>query len=230
MEDKIREAFHTVQMDHHTGQRILNAIGEKNRTQNRFSLRRFAVAACLIAFVAVLCNPTVVEALENTVEKIITLHKNNQDIKTLEYKTSDGKFHDTYEFDEDGNMISSKGGNNLMVQPAWLVYQGDRVFFEANGERIDITDRFSMEEPFTYIYTDANKIIHYICIGGVFDPDPEKNNVGYAEWFYDPAKAGSKGTIMGWIGGYADNYWNKETDDDWPWLMKGKEALGIPWR
>ena len=127
-------------------------------------------------------------------------------------------------------MISSKGGNNLMVQPAWLVYQGDRVFFEANGERIDITDRISIEEPFTYTFTDANKIIHYICIGGVFDPDPEKNNVGYAEWFYDPATAGPNGNIMGWIGGYADNYWNKETDDDWPWLIKGKETLGIPWR
>lgn len=232
MKDTIRSAFAEVTMPQTCEEQVRNALRQnKKRVITRPNyVRIVAAAACLMAFVLLLGTPTVAEALEKVFHSGLQKYITGNDVEiTVEYRSPDGKFTDktTYR----GSIeIAGQGGNNLSVIPEWYVEQDDRVYFAGNGEYIDVTDLISLDTPFTYTYTDQGGIIHYICIGGVYDPDPEIWNVGYAEWFYDPNYVHANGMQGNWIGGYCDNYWNKETDDDWPWLEKAKEEMGIPWK
>ena len=227
MTDPIRRAFDPVIMPAECENKILSAIHQKeNRTPIRHNYLRIATAAaCFVALILFFSSPTVVAALENILSDALQIERikapGQQEIR---YRSPDGKFTDSTIIKHDGTVIGY-GENNLNVQPSWYVEKDGGLYFSGNGETIDVTGLISMDTPFTYTYTDTNGIIHYICIGGVYDQDPEKCNVGYAEWYYDTAKE----SPYGWIGGYADNYWNKETDEDWPWLKKAKEDMGIPW-
>ena len=233
MKDRIHSAFDAVRMPRDCEENILAAMQEKkNRAKSRPNLVRIAAAAaCLMAVILLLSNPTVVNALENVFSAALnkTVVKKEERI-TIQYNSPDGKFHSEDVYDQDGGLIISRGGNDLTVIPEWYVEQNNRVYFAGNGQWIDVTDLISLDTPFTYTYTDQGGIIHYICIGGVYDPDPEKWNVGYAEWYYDPDYVHANGIEGNWIGGYCDNYWDKDTDEDWPWLKKAKEEMGIPWQ
>ena len=227
MTEPIRRTFDPVTMPSDCEEKILSAIRQKkNRSPLRPNYLRIATAAaCFVALIFFFSNPTVVEALENIFSDALRIERivapGQQEIR---YRSPDGKFTDSTIINSDGTIIGH--GRNNLIPPAWLSEKDGRLFFTGNGETIDVTDLISMETPFTYTYTDSGGIIHYICIGGVYDPDPEKSSVGYGEWYYDTAEE----SPYGWIGGYADNYWNKETDEDWPWLKKAKEELGIPWQ
>ena len=229
MNANIRSAFEEVTMPQACEEKILAAMAQKKRAKARPNFVRItAAAACLMAMVLLLTNPTVVQALENTIASALekfteTTEESNVIVR---YESPDGKFTDESVYDKDGNLIIGRGGNDLTKVPEWYVEQDDRVYFAGNGEWIDVTDLISLDTPFTYTYNQGG-IVHYIAIGGVYDPDPEKWNVGYAEWYYDPNGLDGQGD---WIGGYCDNYWDKETDDDWPWLAKAKEEMGIPWK
>lgn len=233
MKDTIRSEFDKISMPQDCGDRILTAMHENKKRANvqHCFVRVTAAAACLIAVTLLLSGPTVVEALEHAVTSVLEVftEKTDDGTVTVRYNSSDGKFQAWDEYDESGDQIISGGRNNLEITPEWYVEQGDRVYFAGNGEWIDVTDLISMDTPFTYVYTDQGGIIHYICIGGACGPNPELWNVGYAEWYYDPDHVDANGIVGHWIGGYADNYWDKETDDDWPWLQKAKADMGIPW-
>ena len=96
-------------------------------------------------------------------------------------------------------------------------YIDGRVYFIANGENIDITDKFSPEEPFTYIYTDGKLITHYIAIGDT----PE--NTG----FFEITQMSWDNSYRGQIGGVGAKYWYRGEDDTWqcPWLLKARELF-----
>ena len=239
MNEKIFTAFDDIHMSDACGDRILDAMQRsKRRTRgNPRLIRLTAAAACLMAAVLLLCNPTVVAALENTFASVLEKYVETrgespeEEITVIRYQSPEGKFYSEDVYRADGSLVIGRGGNDLTKLPEWYVEQDERVYFAGNGEWIDVTDLISMDNPFTYIYTDQGGIIHYIAIGGVYDPDPEKWNVGYAEWYYDPDFVDELHGIRGhWAGGYCDNYWNKDTDDDWPWLAKAKEDMGIPWK
>lgn len=233
MKERIYSAFAEITMPPDCEKQILEAVNHKKMPEShRRNFQRIAAAAaCLMAIILLLSSPTVVEALENAISFALERFTITAEdgTSTVRYESSDGKFHAWDEYDESGDQISSGGRNNLEITPEWYVEQGDRVYFAGNGEWIDVTDLISMDTPFTYVYTDRGGIIHYICIGGEYDPDPELWNVGYAEWYYDPNYVDVNGNVGNWIGGYADNYWDKETDDDWPWLKAAKQEMGIPW-
>lgn len=233
MKDTIRSAFVEFTMPQACEDQVLNALHKnKKRTVSRPNyLRIGTVAACLIAFVLLLGSPTVVEALENAITAALgKTVETNEETTVITYESPDGKFYDESMYDQHGNMIIGHGGNNLTVTPEWYTERDYRVYFTGNGEYIDVTDLIDLDTPFTYTYTDSGGIIHYICIGGVYDPDPDKSNVGYAEWYYDPDFVDSVHGIQGhWIGGYCDNYWDKDTGTDWLWLQKAKQEMGIPW-
>lgn len=234
MSEKMKAAFDNIHMSDTCQDKILTAM-HRNENQSKIKprlIRLTTAAACLIVALLLLCNPTVVAALESTIasalEKITQEQKDGTTL--VRYDSSDGKFYAEDVYREDGYLLYGQGRNNLLKTPAWYVEQDNRVYFAGNGEWIDVTDQISLEMPFTYVYTDQGGIIHYIAIGGVYDPDPELSNVGYAEWYYDPDYVDPVHGIRGhWVGGYCDNYWDKETDDDWPWLKKAKEDMGIPW-
>ena len=233
MSEKIYSAFNDLQMSDRCQQNILTAM-HQNKNHSKITprmIRITAAAACLIAVLLLLCNPTVVAALESTIasalEKITQEQKDGTTL--VRYDSSDGKFYAEDIYREDGYLLYGRGRNNLLKTPAWYVEQNNRVYFAGNNEWIDVTDLISIDTPFTYVYTDHGGIVHYVAIGGVYDPDPELCNVGYAEWYYDPDFVDTHGIRGHWVGGYCDNYWNKDTDDDWPWLAKAKEDMGIPW-
>ena len=231
MKDTIRSAFNEVTMPQACEDHILAAMAQRKSAKARPHFARItAAAACLMAMVLLLTNPTVVSALENALSSALEKFVAVKEDKTIvEYQSADGVFSSGTTYNADGSW-EGYGRFNCGLIPAWYKEQDDRVYFAGNGEWIDVTDLISMDTPFTYTYTDSNGIIHYICIGGIYDPDPEKSNVGYAEWYYDPNYTDPNGIQGHWAGGYCANYWDKDTDDDWPWLAKAKEEMGIPWK
>lgn len=97
-----------------------------------------------------------------------------------------------------------------------------RVYFTANGENLDITDQFSEEEPFTYIFTDSHLLTHYIAIGGT----PE--NPGYLEMIQMNWSVGFGASC----GGMGVNTWNNEADARYGWETRAKEIFepyGVYW-
>lgn len=231
MKDRIHTAFEEITMPAACEANVKKALSKgKGISPSKLNyLRIAAAAACLLALVLVVGNPTVVRALEEMFTSDLQKEVIEENTKiTVTYRSPDGKFTSSSTFD--GNIeLAGHGRNNLTVTPEWYVEQDDRVYFAGNGEFIDVTDLIDLDTPFTYIYTDQGGIIHYICIGGVYDTDPDKSNVGYAEWYYDPNYVDVHGIEGHWVGGYCDNYWDKDTDTDWPWLKKAKEEMGIPW-
>lgn len=98
-----------------------------------------------------------------------------------------------------------------------------RVYFIANGEKLDITGQFSQEEPFTYIFTDRHLLTHYIAIGGT----PE--NPGWVEQVY---QSWAMGLAAGAGGAGGFNTWNNETDARYGWETRAKEIFepyGVYW-
>ena len=233
MKERIYSAFAEITMPPDCEKQILEAVDQKKKQEShRRNFQRIAAAAaCLMAVILFLSRPTMVEALENAISSALERFTVTAEdgTSTVRYESSDGKFHVEDVYDQDGKLTIGSGGNNISIAPEWYVEQNGRVYFAGNGEFIDVTDMISIQTPFTYSFTDSNGIIHYICIGGECDPDPELWNVGYAEWYYDPNYVDANGNVGNWIGGYADNHWDKETDDDWPWLKAAKQEMGIPW-
>ena len=233
MSNKIYSAFDEIRMSNTCQDTILKAMQRNSPHSVRNHLIRVTTAAaCLMATLLILCNPTAVAALENTItatlKKIIQIQED--DTTLIRYDSTDGKFYAENVYREDGSLLWGHGRNNLLVAPEWYVEQDNRVYFAGNGEWIDVTDQISLEIPFTYVYTDHGGIIHYIAIGGVYHPDPELNNVGYAEWYFDPDYTDPTHGIQGhWVGGYCDNYWDKNTGTDWLWLQKAKQEMDFPW-
>ena len=233
MKDTIRSTFDKISMPQDCEVQILDAMrqNQKRAAVRPNYIRITAAAACLMAVLLLLSSPMVVQALEKAISSALERFTVTAEdgASTVRYESSDGKFHVEDVYDQDGKLTIGSGGNNISIAPEWYVEQNDRLYFAGNGEWIDVTDLISMDTPFTYVYTDQGGIIHYICIGGACGPNPELWNVGYAEWYYDPDHVDANGIVGHWIGGYADNHWNKETDDDWPWLQKAKADMGIPW-
>lgn len=115
-----------------------------------------------------------------------------------------------------GGMDSGAWYDGMNLHSPFTEYVDGRVYFVANGEYIDITDTFSEEEPFTYIFTDQYYIVHYIAIGGT----PE--SIGYLEMCHkewDPS-------LYGGLGGFSANHWSNETQEYYGWWYRAKEIFG----
>lgn len=90
-----------------------------------------------------------------------------------------------------------------------------RVYFVSNGESLDITEKFSEEEPFTYIYTDRMFMEHYIAIGGTAE-NPGWLEMMYTSWEEKPAS---------FVHGTGINTWNNAADERYGWETRAKEIF-----
>lgn len=131
----------------------------------------------------------------------------------------DGVLHIQEGTDPSGNPVS-RGELQLGELPDWLIVDGDRVYFAANGEYIDITDQISTEEPFTYEYTDPKQITSYMAVGRC-------GNNGLGWMVMRRAGSAEKGNLRWLSGGHGSGYWNNEKEEPYGWYMKAFEELGI---
>lgn len=121
-----------------------------------------------------------------------------------------------------GNELNSSRLYDTTMHTPWTQIEEGRVIFTLD-KTIDITDLFSEEEPFTYIYTDIFYITHYIAIGGTVE------HPGYVEltklcWETDMEE--------GNLGGFGVNTWNNETESRYEWVERAKEIFepyGVYW-
>lgn len=116
---------------------------------------------------------------------------------------------------EQGDYMESVLHTDSLTEP--VRFEDGRMLFIVNGEQIDITDKVSETEAFTYEYRDEEGITHCWIIG---KNGPKPTNYGYGEFLR---------SAEGWISGYTART-NLDPDSKGPaWLENGKAALDIPW-
>lgn len=150
-----------------------------------------------------------------------------EELLSEEMAAAKADFEDGLRYTE-GNITyiySGDGGSTLYdtsLHTPFTEWVDGRVFFTANGEYLDITEEFSEEEPFTYIFTDRHFLIHYIAIGGTAE------NPGHLEMVYTAWDSG----LTDFVSGGGINTWNKETEERYGWEQRAKEIFepyGVYW-
>lgn len=117
---------------------------------------------------------------------------------------------------EDGSASESYLHTDSLTEP--VRFEGERMIFIVNDEALDITDRVSETEAFTYQYVDEEGITHYWIVG---KNGPEPTHYGYGEFLWSEAE--------GWLGGYSART-DLDPDSKGPaWLENGKAEFKIPW-
>lgn len=222
-----QNTFDPIVMSPQCQQRIEGAMqSAAKRSTPGLHLRQVAITACLILVLVVVFNPFTVEAAGSAFQSLVDLLK--QPGAQVSYKSPDGMLNIDLHVKDDV-VISDSSPHYLTGAPHYLNEANGRLYFVANMEHIDITELISEEIPFTYIYMDSDGFTHYIAVGGSYSPDPDMNNVGYGEWISYVKNSEQTKYGKGWMGGYADHYWDPETGEDRKWLQVAKDEMGIPW-
>ena len=142
----------------------------------------------------------------------------------------------SYRFRDSGLRIT-EGENHVEAEvntgavPTWLQEVDGRLYFVGNGENIDITDQISMDEPFTYAYTDAKGIRRHIAVGRL-DDDPYvsiQQSVGWAVWYRDMNETEEGMRFTGWISGTSSGHWNNAADEEYGWHESARRLFDVPW-
>lgn len=228
MDQKLTDAFNALHMDERCANQVENAMRRRIETQTnaRPLWRRIAATAACLVLVAMFIAVPALAGTQNIYEKFLgeMISKSGiTEIEEIKYLGSNSAFVK----DKDGHTASFS-----VAGPAdWLTEQNGRLYFTANGEYIDITDKISYDEPFIYIYTDEEQIIHYIAVGGVYDPDPAKTDHGWCEYFQNAPGTEPFTTLLpdGWIGGGGQNEIDCDTETQYPWSVKALEVFDTPW-
>lgn len=228
MEQKLNQAFDALHMEECCMEKIEATMNTKS--ENRYSTRpawnRIATAAaCLVLIAACITVPAMAGSMDIFDEFLAGMISRGElsEVEQVE------NFRSNFAAIKDENGYA---GTLSLASPAdWLEESDGRLYFTANGEHIDITDKISYEEPFIYIYTDEEQIIHYIAVGGVYDPDPAKTDHGWCEYFQDTPGSESYDPNAGdgWIGGYGHNEIDCDTETNYPWSVKAMEEFDTPW-
>ena len=188
--------------------------------------RRFAAtAACLVLVAACIAVPAMAGSTDIFDEFLAGMISRGElsEIEQVE------NFRSNFAAIKDENGYA---GTLSLASPAdWLEESDGRLYFTANGEHIDITDKISYEEPFIYIYTDEEQIIHYIAVGGVYDPDPAKTDHGWCEYFQNAPGTEPFNPLAedGWIAGGGQNEIDCDAEKQYPWSVKALEEFDTPW-
>ena len=229
MEKKLTEAFEAIQMPKNCTDRIQRALEQKTTPGFRkIPVLRAAAALCVVILLLPTLHPGVAQAVADTAEKTLEWFRS-----TISRGHGVTVMEDDYIYYNDGHMelevhkgssVNPTHDSTLTPYPSWLKEQDGRVWFLANMENQDITELFSQEEPFVYIY-DKDGITHYIAIGGNYDPAEGLGSIGYSEWLRrtDPEGNGD------WLGGGGAGQYDPETNDYALWYAKAIVEMNIPW-
>ena len=240
MEKKLVSAFDQAVMPESCARRIENKLAEKSAAPSRYeevpmAESRFGwlapVAAVLALVLAVgFVLPRMQQATDALAEvpaeseaKLGETEYSEEVLQVMEELESglrykEGRVAYSYVPNEDGvNWDNAAFWDTGAYHTPFTDCIDGRVYFIANGENIDITDQFSPEKPFTYIYTDRKLITHYIAIGDT--PD----NTGY----FEITQKSWDTSMYGQMGGVGGKYWFRGEDDSWqcPWLLKAREIF-----
>ena len=211
MKDKVKEMYDQIVMPEECELKIRRAMTQKEQGKKParagYALRPATVMAALLAvllFASVAMNNEVQAAVSNMVRYVFggAAH--------IVVDTESGDVLDVTAFDETG-----------MENPVFVEAGDGKMYFSYDGQYIDITDKTSMETPYIHKYIDDENIEHTIIIGGV------PNNFGVFE-FYREVVEGQQ-DWQGWIGGYSENYLDRETEKAYPWVAAAWEELDLLW-
>lgn len=230
MEEQLIKAFDAIHMDEACEAAVRHAMSKKKsrRSPARYALRT-AVAVCLALILLVALNPTAAKAVEEIMESVKAAFPWKAGTVVLGEVI-------THYSDEQMELTQGPAGSTATVRtdtPSWLKEKDGRVYFLANLSNIDITDLFSAEEPFLYIY-EKDGITHYIAVGGDYDPQVGLDSLGYGEWLRrtDKMEEGMEtgDSHAGWIGGNSRiEYLDEEGTQYAIWLARAIVELDIPW-
>lgn len=229
MERKLTEAFDALHMSDRCADKIYHSMEQKSAHRNRKStFLRVAATICLTLLIISPLHPGIAQAVETTAERTLQWLRS-----TVSRGHGVTVLEDDYVYYNDGHMeievfegssVDTPKDSVLAPYPAWLKEADGRVYFLANMENRDITDSFSQEEPFLYVF-DKDGITHYIAIGGNYDPEKGLDSVGYSEWL----RRGDHTEFDGWLGGGGAGQYAPQTDDYALWYAKAIVEMNIPW-
>lgn len=202
MKVKVKDVFAGVTMPEETEQKIRRAMaeGKKNKRRHFRTIEKFAAIAALLALVFVI-SPTARAAVNNLVIKYF-------------FPGSDITIYE--ETDANGDVMQITAVNT--EAPSFARIVNARLYFVGNGEKIDITDQITVEEPYYYTYVDDYGLTHYMAVA--YSGSIE--NFGIYEFIRDEEKGE-------WVTGTGRNFMNPETQSRYPWVDILWEEWNIPW-
>ena len=239
MEKRITEAFDALHMEEDCVSRIEQAMQTAPEKQSQARpIFRTVAAVLLLAVLIIALNPAAAQAVEKLAEKVLSCFTRSPGTVVLE---------EDYVYYNDGNIeLESKAGDMATVSgqtganPDWLKIMDGRVYYTGNAEstdiqyflehkeQFDITGQFSEEEPFISTF-EKDGIIHYIAIGGDFDPEIGYDSIGFLEQMRRTDKI-DDGIYAGWIGGFGRMKYRDADAGLFPiWYAKAVLELEIPW-
>ena len=234
MDQKITEAFDAVHMGESCAHRIEQAMTRPRSSPAR-PMVRAAVAACLLLVMTVIMlNPTIAGAGEELAEtiKLRLTRKPDAVILRENYAYYNDQILELEQF-------AGKSTATWTLQiPECLKVSDGRVYFMGNAEsmdiryfleqkeQFDITGKFSADEPYICSF-EQDGILHYIAIGGDFDPVVGIESIEYAHWL---RRADQLNGHIGWLGAASQiSYLDEEGTILPTWYAKAIVELNIPW-
>ncbi len=199
MKDKIRDLYKEIRLSDEAAERISGAVSREIVQKGSGKKMNKKVLAGILA-AAVLCAvPLTAYAAGGG--------------KVFSFLTGGGGVYQSAEDDESGR-IGGVSIDTSAVSKA-LAEENGRVYFTLNGEKKDVTDSLSPDEPALFSETDEEGNEHWFILGG------SAGDYGIAEFIRDPDG--------NWAGGYAFGYRDLDTQEKKAWYQKGMETLGLPW-
>lgn len=250
MKDKLRGAFQELKMPEDCASRIESKLCKSDTKQKGFYaepvsaarggwLRTAAAAAALLAVVllagklcarydgeasrhgALIASSSGPESIENQYATQKNARAAIQD--KLENSWQDPLFDEYLIRDDEGNVYNRNGtALNADEDPGWLLDAHSRLYFTANGENIDITDRITLEDHFLYTFTSQANVKWVFLVGRITEgPYEDLSSVGWMVFHWDDWEEEwicSGGTL-----------WRDYQGEDWPWLASAMEELNALW-
>lgn len=201
MKKEVVDAFDAVTMPEETARKILHAMEARSpgKGQSRITGRTVAAVAAMLTLILVI-SPTARAAVNDIVIKYFFP---GSDITVYE------------ETDENGEVVCITAVDT--EAPAFARMVNGRLYFTGNGEKTDITDQITEEQPYFYTYQDDYGLTHYMAVG--YSGDLE--NFGIYEFIREEPGE--------WITGTGRNFLDPETQARYPWVDTVWEKWDIPW-
>lgn len=207
MKEQVKEMFEQVTMPEETEKKIRQAMAEAQKPQSRnFGILRSTAAVAAMLALILLISPTARAAVNDLVVKYF-------------FPGSDITIYE--QFDETGDVVSIVSVDTGAPPFARII--NGRLYFVGNGEKIDITDQITEEEPYYYTYEDDYGLTHYMAVGY----SGSLENFGIYE-FIREIKDGQE-DWEGWVTGTGRNFINPETETRYPWVDIVWDELNVPW-